>query len=265
MARGGRGLANARRRLEELEAEPASDDVETSPVEPDAFDFDAAEFAPDADAEEADAEGVEPSRRDAKVRRALLVTLAALVVLAVGFGAGIWVGSPKYPGDNSADAGFARDMMIHHAQAVEMASQEFRSTSDDALKTLAVDITLTQQAQTGIMRTWLDTWGLSPTSSKGPMSWMPDGGKALLVDGRMPGMATDAELAKLRADKGKAQDILFCQLMIKHHLGGIHMIDAVLPLSHNPQVKQLADQMKASQQSDILALQDIENGLTGTK
>ena len=279
MARG-RGLAGARRRLDEVDVDPAevgedtSDESSVAGSDDDLYAVragtvggvagdDASDLGStdqDEDAEPADAEP-----RGERLQRILVASLAGLLVLAVGFGIGIWVGSPKYPGDDSADAGFARDMMIHHAQAVSMASLEYRTTSNGALKTLAVDITLTQQAQIGIMSTWLDTWGLSPTSSKGRMSWMPDGGKSLLVDGRMPGMATDAQLAKLQSSTGKARDVLFCQLMIKHHLGGIHMVDAVLPLSHSGQVTKLAEQIKSGQQGEIEALQQLENGLNGTK
>ena len=284
MARG-RGLAGARRRLDDLDVDPAAVDGDASDVSVPGPDDEFYVPRPgtvgtvgvakndgavdgDRGLDDYDGEGDEPEEaapRGDRLRRVLVASLAALLVLAVGFGVGVRVGSPKYPGDDSADAGFARDMMIHHAQAVSMASLEYRATGSAALKTLAVDITLTQQAQIGIMSAWLDTWGLSPTSSKGRMSWIPDGGKSLLVDGRMPGMATDAQLAKLQSDTGKARDILFCQLMISHHLGGIHMVDAVLPLSHNSQVTKLAEQIKASQQSEILALQQIEDALNTTK
>ncbi len=49
--------------------------------------------------------------------------VAVLAVAAVVFfGLAVWLylsGSP--PGDGSPEAGFARDMIVHHAQAVEMA------------------------------------------------------------------------------------------------------------------------------------------------
>lgn len=61
----------------------------------------------------------------------------------------------RTPGDASADAGFARDMATHHAQAVEMAMIVHSRTDDPEVATLAMDIALTQQSQIGIMRTWL--------------------------------------------------------------------------------------------------------------
>jgi uncharacterized protein (DUF305 family) len=83
------------------------------------------------------------------------------------------------------------------------------------------------------------------------MAWMPGGAKELLPDGRMPGMATDAELGQLRTVTGPAFDVLFCQLMLRHHLGGIHMVSGLLSLSHNKQVTDLAAQMRNAQQNDV--------------
>ena len=192
-----------------------------------------------------------PSRR----RRWFVAALVGVMALAVGFGAGVFTARPGWPGDDSAEAGFARDMSRHHAQAVSMATTEYRATADPELRQIAVDIALTQQAQIGTMSTWLETWGLGPTGRRSAMAWMPEGQAALSPDGLMPGMATDQQLAELRAATGKAKDLLFCQLMIQHHLGGIHMVDGILQKSENPQVTELAQQMKDAQQSEINALQ----------
>jgi len=68
-------------------------------------------------------------------------------------------------------------------------------------------------------------------------------------------MAGPAELDQLRTAQGTREDVLYCQLMIRHHLGGAHMIDAVLAQSHDPTVLDLARTMKASQQADITTMQ----------
>ncbi|SHM24215.1 DUF305 domain-containing protein [Cryptosporangium aurantiacum] len=200
--------------------------------------------------------------RRTRIYRAVM---AAILVLAVGFGIGFWVGSPHRPADDSADAGFTRDMMTHHAQAVTMASLEYRVTDDAALRQIAIDITLTQQAQIGLMIGWLRNWDLNPTSTDPAMAWMPDGGRALIVDGRMPGMASDAQLEKLRTSTGTVRDQLFIDLMIQHHLGGIHMADSALKQAEDDQVLYLARQIKTSQQSEIDALQQQKNRLSGEK
>ena len=56
----------------------------------------------------------------------------------------------------SADAGFARDMTDHHAQAVEMALIAYQRTEDEAVRLLAYDIATSQQAQIGMMAGWLE-------------------------------------------------------------------------------------------------------------
>ena len=55
-------------------------------------------------------------------RRALVLgALAAVVALVIGYLGGLIVPRLSTPDDNSPEAGFARDMSVHHAQAVEMA------------------------------------------------------------------------------------------------------------------------------------------------
>ena len=185
-------------------------------------------------------------------RRALLLgALAAVVALLIGYGAGLLTARPSTPGDNSPEAGFARDMSAHHAQAVEMAMIAWQKSTNPDVREMAYNIATGQQAQIGIMQTWLLDWHLLPTGTRPKMAWMPDGTKELLPDGRMPGMATDAELNQLRTLTGQPLDVLFCQLMLRHHLGGIHMASAILSVSHNRQVVDLATTMKNNQQGEV--------------
>ena len=117
----------------------------------------------------------------------------------------------------------------------------------------AADIALTQQAQIGMMRTWLQDWHLDPTGSQPRMAWMPEG-MAGLRDGLMPGMATDAEREQLRTATGRDFDVLFLRLMRTHHLGGIHMAEAVLDLSDDDRVRDLADTMVVGQKKEIAGI-----------
>jgi len=189
-------------------------------------------------------------------RRALLLgALGSVVALLIGYGAGLLTPRFTAPGDNSPEAGFARDMSIHHAQAVDMGMVAYQKAANDEVRQLGYDIALTQQAQIGMMSIWLKDWHLEPTGSRPKMAWMPDGTKELSPDGLMPGMATDDQLEQLHNATGKDVDILFCQLMLRHHLGGIHMIDGVLQESHNSMVRQLAQTMKNNQQAEVATLQ----------
>jgi len=187
--------------------------------------------------------------------RIIAGALAAVFLLAIGFGAGLLT-RPGTPGDDSADAGFARDMSTHHAQAVEMGMIAFQKASLPEVRTLGGDIALTQKGQIGVMSTWLKDWGLDVNTTRPPMSWMPNG-QAELVNNLMPGMATREEVAKLNSATGKQVDILFCQYMLRHHLGGIHMVDDVLAQNPRPEVRDLAQTMKQNQTAEVSVLRTL--------
>ncbi len=184
-----------------------------------------------------------------------------VIGLLLGFPAGMLTSrAHSTPGDTSAEAGFARDMKIHHAQAVQMGMIEYQKGSNLAVRTLGADIALTQQAQIGMMTQWLDDWGLGANGTTPPMSWMPDGA-SLVHDGLMPGMATPEQIKQLESATGPDVDRLFLQLMINHHLGGIHMVEGALKVVKDPDVIALAQNMKSGQQGEITAMQQLQQSV----
>ncbi|MEO3778788.1 DUF305 domain-containing protein [Micromonospora sp. B11E3] len=192
----------------------------------------------------------------------LAVAAAVVVGLLLGYAGGLLTPRLTRPGDASAEAGFARDMTTHHAQAVEMGLIAFQRGSDPEVVSIGGDIATGQQGEIGTMQTWLRSWGLDPTGSQPRMSWMP-GGPQMMRDGLMPGMATPEQMAKLRAAKGRELDVLFLDMMIDHHLGGIHMIDGVLKVSDEPDVVRMARTMKNTQQKDLTNLTNARDRLKG--
>jgi uncharacterized protein (DUF305 family) len=179
--------------------------------------------------------------------------LTAVVLVVVGVAAGALLPRFGMPGETSAEAGFARDMSEHHAQAVEMGMIAHQRASRPGLVTLGGDIALTQQAQIGMMQEWLRSWGLGPNSAQPPMAWIP-GGEQALRGNLMPGMATREEIAQLQSATGQEFDILFCQLMLRHHQGGIHMVDKLLELDPSSEVAELAETMKRNQSLEIAVM-----------
>src|SRR6185369_8412709 len=89
-------------------------------------------------------------RPSARVRTGLLfvTAVAAVAALLIAWRAGA-------PRDDSAEAGFARDMATHHAQAVEMSFVVRDKSVDEALRTLAYDVIVTQSTQRGVFLGWL--------------------------------------------------------------------------------------------------------------
>jgi uncharacterized protein (DUF305 family) len=192
----------------------------------------------------------------------LAVAAAVVVGLLLGYAGGLLTPRLTRPGDASAEAGFARDMTSHHAQAVEMGLIAFQRGADPEVRTIGGDIASGQQGEIGTMQTWLRSWGLDPTGSQPAMAWMPDGA-GLVRNGLMPGMATPEEMAQLRAAQGHELDVLFLQMMVRHHLGGIHMIDGILDATDEPDVVRTAQTMKNTQQNDLTNLQAALKRLGG--
>ncbi|WBB74746.1 DUF305 domain-containing protein [Micromonospora sp. WMMD1128] len=217
----------------------------------------------DSEFDEVPATDDEGGRAPAR-RYGLLVVAAAVVVgLLLGYAGGLLTPALTRPGDNSAEAGFARDMTTHHNQAVAMGLLAFGQGQDAEVRQVGVDIATGQQGEIGTMQTWLRSWNLDPTGGQPPMAWMP-GGAELVKDGLMPGMATPEEMAKLKAASGREFDVMFLNMMIRHHIGGVHMIDGILDEGHDDDVRAVAQVMKNTQQNDLANLNAALKRLGGT-
>lgn len=191
---------------------------------------------------------------------ALLFAAGATVAAANGGDAGA---RERTPALHSPDAGFARDMAVHHQQAVEMSFIVRDRTQDEAVRTLAYDIANTQANQRGMMLGWLDLWGLPKVvADEPPMSWMGTGdghaGHGAAGSGAlMPGMATKEELTLLGAAEGRAAEVLYLQLMTVHHEGGVEMAEACARQCRTPVERDLAQGMVDAQLSEITLMADM--------
>lgn len=160
--------------------------------------------------------------------------------------------SDAVPSADSADAGFARDMAVHHQQAVEMSYIVRDRTDDEEVRRLAYDIAQTQANQRGMLLGWLDLWELPKVSADPPMTWMGMGDTASGKDGAlMPGMATNAEMKRLGSLDGKRAEVFYLQLMTDHHRGGVHMAQGCVRACEVGVEKRLARGMVEAQESEI--------------
>jgi uncharacterized protein (DUF305 family) len=170
--------------------------------------------------------------------------------------------SAVVPAADSADAGFARDMAVHHQQAVEMSYIVRDRTDDEEVRRLAYDIAQTQANQRGMMLGWLDLWELPKVSADPPMTWMGMGDSASAsasdADGAlMPGMATNAEMKRLGTLNGKQAEIFYLQLMTDHHRGGVHMAQGCVSACEVGVEKRLARGMVEGQESEIALMEGM--------
>ncbi|NKY60853.1 DUF305 domain-containing protein [Nocardia flavorosea] len=199
-------------------------------------------------------------RAQARAQRVPLLIIGAIALLVAGFGAGVLL-APDTTGDASpagpADIGFAQDMSAHHAQAVEMSGIALNGSTDPDVRRLAFDILTTQQGQIGRMQGWLQMWDAPASTTGEPMTWMPQeehGGHGHDHGGAgtaaMPGMATTDELRQLRAARGAQLDTLFLQLMLRHHQGGVPMLEYGAEHAETTEIKTLAGQMLPAQEGE---------------
>jgi uncharacterized protein (DUF305 family) len=200
-------------------------------------------------------EGADEAGRSGALRRGIAgaLIIGALTLIGVVGLLALRNRGGATPAPGSADLGFARDMIVHHAQAVNMAQLLYDRTQNPTLRIIALDMMLTQQAQVGQMQGWLYLWE-QPIAGVGPaMAWMD-----MPTSGLMPGMATDEQLAALRAATGIEADRRFIELMIPHHQSGIHMAQAILTRTSIKAVQDLARSIIDAQQREIVELQKLQ-------
>ena len=181
----------------------------------------------------------------------LLLLLAAAAALFAALALWLYLTNAE-PGDGSAEAGFARDMSVHHAQAVEMAEIVRDKTESEEFRLVAADMALTQQGQIGRMQGWLDVWNLPPTGAEPAMTWMGHP-----TEGRMPGMASPEEIERLRNSPPEEAEEMFLRLMIPHHQAAVPMAEAVIEQTDRPEVENLAGAIAASQQGEIEVMKEM--------
>lgn len=234
-----------------------------------------------------------PVRPRSRGMTILLLSAAAVVLVLVGATLGLalsgtFSSEPATPDSSSVDAGFARDMIVHHDQGVLMAHYAEQDTTDPEISVMAYDLGYTQTDQIGQMQGWLSLWDLPESTDAPRMSWMQDAqgahsghdlattsaspaasgsagsGAAVASSGSggapatsadqtplMPGMATDSEMARLQALRGTESDIYFLQLMVRHHQGGEPMMQYAAAHATNPIVRNFAQKMADSQSAEI--------------
>ncbi|WP_431878089.1 DUF305 domain-containing protein [Amycolatopsis sacchari] len=171
------------------------------------------------------------------------------------------------PAAGSVEVGFAQDMSVHHLQAVTMANWARDHSTDQEIRQLAFDIQSTQLEQVGRMKGWLMLWGQPEQTTGAYMSWMsqPDAhhmagmsmSSAGSGDAPMPGMATNAELAKLRSLSGKDLDVYFLQLMLRHHQGGTEMAQYAHDHTSVAAVKTLTQSILDSQGAEMVLMKQL--------
>lgn len=158
-------------------------------------------------------------------------------------------GATSAPAHTEADERFMRDMLVHHAQALEMAALVPSRTTSEDIRLLAERIEVSQNDEIAAMRSWLRSHG-DEEPAAGEHAHHGAGGE----HAGMPGMLTEAELARLAAASGAEFDRLFLEFMIRHHQGALVMVEELFSTPGSGQagdIFQIASEIASDQRMEI--------------
>ena len=145
---------------------------------------------------------------------------------------------------NSADVAFAKGMIPHHRQAVEMAALAPSRAESAEVKKLAEDIKKAQDPEIRTLSGWLTSWG-EQVPAEGAMDHSAHGA------GAGAGMMTAQDMEQLKNASGKAFDTAFMELMIKHHEGAVEMARTEQAQGSFADAKTMAQAIISSQSAEI--------------
>jgi uncharacterized protein (DUF305 family) len=119
--------------------------------------------------------------------------------------------TPAGSGAKAVDVEFMKGMIHHHQQAVQMADWVPERTQSTSIKLMAQRMSVSQQDEMLLMRTWLEKHGA-------------DADDHAHMSDAMPGMLSASQLKKLEGARGRAFDRLFLRYMTQHHMGALTMV-----------------------------------------
>jgi uncharacterized protein (DUF305 family) len=200
----------------------------------------------------------------------------------------------KLPPRSPADVEFMQGMIMHHAQAVEMAALIGSHTENKDLRWLGARISSSQSDEIKFMQRWLAARG-EPVSmpTMGPMTGpmvgatsvatpeMPgmdmsshtsgdtSGHTSRQAGTLMPGMLTPEQMEALRKAKGVEFDHFFLNGMIQHHDGALTMVKDLFDSAgagQDAEVFNFATDADNTQRAEIRIMQSmLENKMSEEK
>ncbi len=192
-------------------------------------------------------------RQHKKIRPLLVIAvLAVAAVVTAGCGGG---SSSKASASNEVDKAFVGLMVPHHMSALEMADMAKMKGLHPQIKTLALNIVSTQNAEIDQMKGIAKDIGADVES--GSMSGMDHGSgdsmgdaenlKTLGLTQNGAGMSMDMTAL----GNAKPFDRTFIDMMVAHHMGAISMAKVELAKGVNPGLKSIAQKIIGAQQKEL--------------
>lgn len=164
------------------------------------------------------------------------------------------------PPSSPADVRFMQDMIMHHAQAVEMTALIESHTATKDLRLLAARISHSQSDEITFMKRWLAARGQLISPMMMEMPGMDMSSHSMVMRGLMPGMLTAKQMEALKRANGKKFDRLFLTGMIQHHGGALIMVKDLFDTAGAGQDAELfnfATDVDSGQRAEIRVMQTM--------
>jgi uncharacterized protein (DUF305 family) len=158
----------------------------------------------------------------------------------------------KIKPSHDIDKDFVEMMVPHHQGAIDMAQAELSYGHNEKLRAMAQEIIVTQQEDIATMRFALVT--LPPFPSQ-----FTKQDERLFLARNNAAMAKMMAGMKIRPSHHVDKD--FVEMMVPHHQGAIDMAQAELSYGHSKPLRGIAQEIIATQQQQIVAMQLDERGL----
>lgn len=146
---------------------------------------------------------------------------------------------------SAADVLFTERMIPHHRQALEMAALAGDRTTSAVVLALCERITSAQNPEIAVMSRWLTAQGRQVPADHGHE---PD---------QAYGMASLAEMNRLRAAREKEFDTLLLRLMIRHHEGAVRMAGEELAGGGDQFMRKMAGDVVSGQRAEIVRMRRL--------
>ncbi|MGI5156596.1 DUF305 domain-containing protein [Microbispora sp. CA-102843] len=194
-----------------------------------------------------------------RVLPAALLAAGLLVGVTGAYGSAARAGTPAPPAalavsaitapaadHNDQDVMFARMMIPHHRQAVEMGRLAENRAADPRVARLARRIEAAQAPEIQTMSGWLTAWGERvPGESPAP------------AHHAMPGMMSAEDMRRLEGLSGRAFDRAFLTMMIRHHEGAVAMARDELRAGVYEPARRMAASIVSSQSAEIREMKGL--------
>jgi len=144
---------------------------------------------------------------------------------------------------NDADVDFVVGMRPHHVQAVEMSEMVLAADPTPEVAALATRIKAAQTPEIEQLDALIEQFGADADGhSMGSMDM---------------GMMSEQDMAALMEATGTDASRMFLEGMIVHHEGAIEMADVELADGESAQARDLAESIKAAQESEIAEMREL--------